>query len=220
MFDGLADAAPAPDLAAPDLARLVGPEGWARLPPAVRRRFGPGHADRPRLYRGALDVHRSRAGLVFAVLALALGGPLPQRRGRGVPAEVAVRADAEGVLWERRLDFGPGRFRPGRVERVASAKGVGPDGRLVERTGGGRLCMELDVGEEGGALVFRSRRYRLRLGRRSVPLPALLTPGTCCVVHWAEGSGRFRFTLTVTHPVWGLTFHQDGVFSDPEEEPC
>ena len=65
-----------------------------------------------------------------------------------------------------------------------------------------------------------ARRYLLQAGRWRLPLPALLTPGTCRVAHRAEGPGRFRFTLTMSHPVWGLTFHQDGVFAGPEEESC
>lgn len=200
MFDGQHATA------APDLAAYAGPAGWARLAPAVRQRFDPAHAHRPRTYRGAMDVWRSPIGWVFAQAGRMLGGPLPCRAGRGVPTVVQVEPHGAGVRWERRLHF------PGGVEQVASAKEDGPDGRLQERTG--RLAMELDVAEEGGTLVFRSRRYLLRLGRWRVPVPALLTPGTCEVRHADAGPGRFRFTLAVVHPVWGVTFRQDGFFSD------
>lgn len=210
MFDGPLTTRPR----GPDLAAHIGPAGWARLAPAIRQRFAHTQAHRPRTYHGALDAWRSPAGLVFALLGRALGGPLPCRRGKAVPAEVHVRPNGVGIEWERLLHFGPGR-----TERVASAKQDGRNGRLLERTGG--LAMELDVFEDAGALVFRSRRYLLQLGRWRIPIPALLTPGACEVRHEDAGPNRFRFTLTATHPVWGLTFHQDGLFQDTQETlPC
>ena len=207
MFDGVGNEHRTAE--PPNIAAHVGPAGWARLAPAIRCRFGAAQAHRPRTYHGAMDVWRSSAGLVLALLGRAFGGPLPCRRGLDVPAEVRVRPEGAGMGWERLLRFGPGR-----TERVASAKLDGPDGRLLERTDAG-LVMELDVFEQGGALVFRSRRYLLQLGRWRVPIPALLTPGTCEVRHEDAGPGRFRFTLTASHPVWGLTFRQDGLFRDP-----
>ena len=213
MFDEAAISTPS----VPSLPAHVGAAGWSRLAPAVRHRFGSAQAHRPRTYHGAMDLWRSPAGWVFAVLGRALGGPLPRRAGTAVPAEVRVAPCGTGMRWERLLRFGPGR-----TERVASAKQDGPDGRLVERTDAG-LGMELDVFERGGALVFRSRRYLLQLGRWRIPIPKLLTPGTCEVCHADAGPGRFRFTLTTTHPIWGRTFHQDGLFQDPsyqETTPC
>ena len=43
------------------------------------------------------------------------------------------------------------------------------------------------------------------------------TPGTCRVSHRDLGDGRFRFTLSMVHPLWGRTFHQTGVFADATE---
>ncbi len=217
MFDGLGrDEAASdvmfPDVMLPDLAAHVGPAGWARLAPAVRWRFGAGQAGRARTYHGAMDVWRSPVGLAFALVGRLFGGPLPVRQGRAVPAEVRVRPAGDGMVWDRRL-----RFSAAHVERVSSTKQDGPAG-LVERTGAG-LAMELDVLEQGGALVFRSRRYLLQLGRWRIPIPALLTPGTCEVRHVDAGPGRFRFTLTAIHPVWGATFRQDGLFHDPGYSP-
>jgi hypothetical protein len=76
--------------------------------------------------------------------------------------------------------------------------------------------MALRVFEDDGALVFESQRYFFALGRWHLPVPALLSPGVCRVSHRDLGAGRFRFTLTMTHPRWGQTFHQTGVFADPE----
>ena len=203
----------------PDIAAHVGPAGWARLAPAVRWRFGEAQAHRPRTYHGTMDLWRSPVGLAFALVGRLFGGPLPCRAGQGVPAEVRVRPEGAGMCWDRLLRFGPGR-----AEQVSSTKRDGPGGRLIERTRDGRgagLLMELDLFERDGALVFRSRRYLLQLGRWQVPVPALLTPGTCEVRHADAGPGRFRFTLTTIHPVWGVTFRQDGIFHDPERtSPC
>lgn len=96
---------------------------------------------------------------------------------------------------------------------MSSVKEDGPNG-LQERTSSG-LVMELDVFERDGVLVFRSRRYLVQIGPWRIRLPALLTPGTCEVTHEDAGPGRFRFTLTATHPVWGTTFRRDGLFMEP-----
>lgn len=125
----------------PDMAAHVGPAGWARLAPAIRWRFGDAQAHRPRTYRGAMDLWRSPAGLVFALLGRAFGRPLPCCAGRGVPAVVQVRPDGGGIRWDRLLHTGA------RPERVSSIKEDGPNG-LQERTSAG-LIMELDIFERG-----------------------------------------------------------------------
>jgi hypothetical protein len=45
-----------------------------------------------------------------------------------------------------------------------------------------------------------------------VPLPSLLSPGTTHVEHIDESGGWFRFTMTVTHPIFGELFYQTGRF--------
>lgn len=195
-----------------DLPALVGPEGWRRLPDAVQSRFAAAHADTA--YRGALDLHCSAIGRCFAALSAVLGGPLTTLRASGVSAEVRVYGNGRGgVVWERRLHAAT----QAGVRIVRSTKEPGRHGGLVERTDGG-LAMELDVFEEDGALVFRSRRYFLALGRVRLPVPTWLTPGTCRVEHRDLGAGQFRFTLSMVHPWWGRTFHQTGVFADPKED--
>jgi hypothetical protein len=195
-----------------DLASLVGAEGWGRLPGAIQCRFAAAHGDT--VYRGALDLHCSALGRCFAVFSAVLGGPLTELRTNAVPAEVRVYGNGRGgVVWERRL-LASSRAA---VRIVRSTKELGRHGGLVERTDGG-LAMELDVFEEDGALVFRSRRYFLALGRMRLPIPSWLTPGTCRVEHRDLGAGQFRFTLSMVHPWWGRTFHQSGVFADPKED--
>jgi hypothetical protein len=192
-----------------DLPALVGAAAWARLPAAVRRRFRLGH--HAATYVGRMDLHCSPTGRVFALLSRLFGGPLSGVTAAAVPTAVRVFDDGRGgMVWERR--FHAAGDGPPHV--VRSTKRPDRNGGLVERTDGG-LGMALEVFEERGALVFESRRFTLRLGRLRVPVPALLTPGTCRVTHTDLGDGLFRFDLDMVHPLWGRTFHQSGVFADP-----
>ncbi len=197
-----------------DLAALLGEEAWARLPAAVQRRFGMHHLATAVTYHGTLDLHCSALGRAIAWATSLLGGPLTAWRHQGLQAAVHVYPDGRGgMVWERRLRL-PGRAGD-RV--VRSTKEPGGAAGLVERTDGG-LAMELEVLEDDGALVFRSLRYLLVIGGLRVPVPAFLSPGTCTVEHRDLGGGRFRFTLSMVHPRWGRTFHQTGVFADPQED--
>jgi len=201
--------APAAATRALDIAALVGPVAWARLPAAVRRRFGLDHGTAT--YAGCMELRCSPAGRVFARLSRLLGSPLSAVSLPAVATSVRVFDDGrDGMVWERRFHTA-GERAP---HVVRSTKRVGVGGGLVERTDGG-LGMALDVFEEAGALVFESRRFTLMLGRLRLPVPALLTPGTCRVTHTDLGDGQFRFDLDMVHPLWGHTFHQSGVFADP-----
>ncbi len=161
-----------------------------------------------------MRLERSLAGAVFALAAKLLGGPLPLRAAPDAAARVEVACDSRGgVVWTRRLHFGP--RAPALV--VRSTKRRDRRGRLLECVEGG-FGMTLDVFEEDAALVFESRGYFLDLFGLRVPIPSLATPGVCRVAHADLGEGRFRFTLTFVHPVWGRTLTQDGVFEDPSTE--
>jgi hypothetical protein len=70
---------------------------------------------------------------------------------------------------------------------------------------------------DDGALVFTSRRFFLSIGSWRLPIPGVLTPGTCRVEHRAIDEHRFSFSLSMTHPLWGMTFRQNGIFNDPPE---
>jgi hypothetical protein len=186
-----------------DLAALVGAAGWSRLPPAVRRRFGVDHG--AAIYAGTMELRCSPMGRVFALLSRLFGSPLCGVSEAALPASVRVFDDGRGgMVWERHF----------RTQVVRSTKQLDADGGLLERTDGG-LSMGLRVFEEDGALVFESHRFLLLPGRLRLHVPALLTPGTCRVVHTDLGGGRFRFDLDMVHPLWGRTFHQSGVFADP-----
>ena len=195
-----------------DLAALVGAAGWARLPAAVRRRFGADHG--AATYAGRMELRCSPVGRAWALLSRLFGSPLSGVSSNAVPTSVRVFDDGRGgMVWERRFHTDGARA----PHVVRSTKQVGVDGGLLERTDGG-LAMALDVFEERGALVFESRRFSLILGGLRLPVPALLTPGTCRVTHTDLGDGLFRFDLDMVHPLWGHTFHQSGVFADPVVE--
>lgn len=190
-----------------DLADHVGAAGWARLPAAVRRRFGAGHPNVD--YTGRMDLRCSGIGRIYAGLSRAFGSPLTGLQARGLAATVRVRGNGQGgVVWERVFGNAAG------AAIVRSTKEPGAEGQLTERTDGG-LAMALDVFEEDGSLVFQSRRFFLALGPLHIPVPHWLSPGQCRVTHTDLGGGDFRFTLSMRHPLWGETFHQSGVFSDP-----
>lgn len=190
--------------AALDISALVPSDQWNALSPAIRRRFASGHADVS--YVGDMELRTSLIGRVFGIAASLLGSPLAASRKHAVEATVNVRNDgAGGVVWERILGN----------QSVRSTKRLGPDGGLEECTSGG-LSMHLDVRVEDGALVFASRGYFLLIGPLRIPVPAWLTPGTCRVEHRDVAPGQFRFTMDMHHPLWGHTFHQSGVFNDPQ----
>ena len=192
-----------------DLPTLVGAAGWARLPAAVRRRFGVDHG--AATYVGRMELRCSPLGGVFALASRLFGSPLSGVTSTAVPTSVRVFDDGRGgMVWERSFHTAG----DGAPHVVRSTKQLATDGGLLERTDGG-LSMALDVFEERGALVFESRRFTLLLGRLRLPVPALMTPGTCRVTHTDLGDGLFRFDLEMVHPLWGHTFHQSGVFADP-----
>jgi hypothetical protein len=198
------------------LRDVLGVAAWNRLPEAVRERFADAavHAT----YAGAFEVVRASVlGRMFAWLGVLFGTPVAPRAGTNVAARVLVRPDEHGVAWNREYHWADGT-----THLVRSTKVVAADGRLVEKLPA-RLCMPLDVYEEGGVLHFVSRGYYfdLRFGDPAmglvVWLPRLLAPGVTHVEHIDLGHGWFRFTMTVTHPLLGEMFFQTGRFCAAEE---
>lgn len=196
----------------PDFERLAGQDGWAHLHPAIRRRFS--SHDLRVTYPGELSVQASLLGLVFAWLLQPFGNPLPLTRTRIFNAEVNVFPDKDGgVVWQRNF------LRPNNSPlRIESVKQLGIDGNLMECVQPGLfggIGMNLKVCERNGALNFISQNYFVRWGKLHLPVPVWLTPGHTLVEHIDEGSDKFRFRLTMTHPWFGQTIYQDGVFHDP-----
>lgn len=195
-----------------DFETLIGPFGWRRLHPEVRRRFSGAHGDAV-TYPGRLAVSRNWAGILFALAAKAVGGPLPLGAAEDAAAIVCVRSNGHGgVVWERWLELQKGRP----PLRIASTKQTDGSGRLLECVEGG-LGMVLRVFEQNHGLVFESQSYFMTVLGRRIPLPHWLTPGVCRVEHHHVAEGQFRFCMTVRHGVFGQTFSQSGIFQDGQD---
>jgi hypothetical protein len=193
------------------LQSVLGPAAWSRVPRAVRERFGepPVAVD----YVGEFDVVRaSWLGRLLAVICQLLGTPVVPRTGLHIPAIVHVGPTRSGVAWNREY-----RWPDGQPCLVRSTKIIDSHGSLIERLPA-RLCMPLNVYEQRGVLHFVSRGYYFDLGKRSdggrikVGIPGFLSPGSTHVEHIDEADGWFRFTMTVTHPLFGEMFYQTGRF--------
>jgi hypothetical protein len=184
---------------------VLGDVAWRGLPPTVRTRFG-----EPVLkvdYVGEFDVVRaSTVGRVIAWLCQAIGTPVVPRTGQRVPAIIHVGPVDRGASWLREY-----RWPRGRTCQVRSTKVVGPDGTLIEELPAG-LRMPLTVYQRRGVLHFVSKGYYFEFASIKIPLPSWLSPGTTHVEHADESQGWFRFTMTVTHPLFGEVFYQTGRF--------
>ena len=193
-------------------ARLMGPDAWLALPPIVRSRFSrhvePGES---RLFHGrVMSTKMSRTGRLLARLARLVGGPLPETHGATGPATVLVTESPElgGQVWTRTYTRA-GRF-PQTINSVKRFSG--PTG-LEEYLGHG-LVMRLTLTAEDGCLVFRSAGYDIEFGRRRIPFPRWLSPGTCTITHRDLGGGAFAFTLALVHPWLGRLVDQVAHFEE------
>ena len=190
------------------LRGVLGAAAWRRLPEAVRERFAENAADVT--YAGAFEIVRaSLLGRLFAWLGELVGRPVATRVGNDVEARVHVRHHGQGVDWIREYRW------PGGTDLVRSTKVVDADARLIEKLPA-RLCMPLLTYEEQGVLHFVSQGYYFDLGVK-LRLPEFFTPGVTHVEHIDLGHGWFRFTMAVTHPVFGEMFFQTGRFCATEE---
>lgn len=200
----------------PRFARLLDPRDWRRLPAAIRRRFSR-HLGPTGVTTFAGEVAQTRlslAGRALGQLARLIGAPLPLEPGGRVAACVVVVEDARvaGQRWTRFY------ARPGRQPQIihSTKRFAGPTG-LEECVGGG-IGMWLALAVEERSLVFRSRGFFWRVGRRTIRLPDWLTPGLIEVRHREERHGRFSFVLRVTHPWFGCIVEQIAFFEDCEPQ--
>lgn len=187
------------------LRHVLGEIAWLRLPAAVRARFG--EPVLPVDYVGNFDVVRaSPLGRIIAWFCQAIGTPVVPRTGRNIPAVIHVGPVERGASWLREY-----HWPNGGTCRVHSTKVVSADGTLIEELPA-KLRMPLDVYERQGVLHFVSKGYYFEFGPWKIRLPLWLSPGTTHVEHTDEANGWFRFTMTVTHRVFGEVFYQTGRF--------
>src|SRR6202521_6046876 len=190
VHDDAADAAPLADLR---FRALLPEDAWAKLPPAVRRRFSKRLADgNTVIYVGeVLEIWMSRAGWLIAQAARLIGAPLPTSCDAQVPSVVTVTEDRAhgGQIWTRL--YARKRVFPQIIH--SSKRFAGPSG-LEEYVGFG-VGMTLTIHVEDGVLVFRSNNYFLKLARWRLRVPSWASPGALSVSHAEQGEGRFLFTL-------------------------
>ncbi len=189
---------------------LLGRRAWARLEPEVRQRFSVRPSGDERiLYRGLMQkVELSFMGWLFAQMCRLFGTPLAPYRGHDVRMDIELAWDEvlQGVAWHRTYFFVPDR-----KFTVRSTKSHGSQGDLIEHIGHG-FSMRLALSEESGKLVFTSTRYEVELAGLKIRIPAIFTPGVTTVTHEQIRGDRFRFSLSVVHPLLGQTIFQEGEF--------
>ena len=193
------------------LRDVLGAAAWGLLPESVRERF----ADTGAVvtYAGSFEVVRSHPlGRLFAWCGMLFGMPVTPRTGEHVESRVHVHPDDRGVAWDREYCWADGRSH-----LVRSTKVVTGDRHLVEMLPA-RLCMPLRTYVEGAVLHFVSLGYYFDLGAGlRLWLPWMFSPGVTHVEHIDLGHGWFRFTMTVTHPLFGEMFFQTGRFCAAED---
>jgi hypothetical protein len=196
--------------------QLLGVEEWAKLPEAVRRRFGKRlGAGQSANYAGRVVTCRmSFSGWILAQACRLIGAPLPLKRTCGVAAIVSVTEDGAsgGQVWTRiyarNLGF---------PQVIHSAKRfAGPTG-LEEYLGGG-FGIALQVSAIAGGIRFSSDHYFLQLGRSRLRMPRWLAPGLLTIDHIDCGGGTFTFTLALNHRLLGEVMHQHSSFCDQADK--
>jgi hypothetical protein len=192
--------------------RLVGEEGWAELPEAVRTRFGKRlGGGRTVIYAGeTIECRMTRAGRLLALAARLIGGPLPISRDVFLPACVSVteEPDSGGQFWTR--IYGRAHGFPQVIH--SSKRFAGPTG-LEEYVGRG-VGVALSVSVEGGALHFDSDHYFLEVGRVRLRLPRWMAPGQLRVSHVDCTDGWFAFVLVLSHRWGGELIRQTAMFRE------
>lgn len=185
---------------------------WRILPPAIQRRFMKYTDPRKALiYQGRVHETRlSRLGRLFARLTAVIGSPLPLEPGARGPATVIVREATtfNGQYWTR--VYPTSRAMPQVIQ--SAKKFAGPTG--LEEMISPRIGVALVLNAHRDSLTFTSHSYFIRLAGRRVPIPRLLSPGKMTVTHRQTGQRRFRFTLELTHPLFGELVFQTGIFEE------
>lgn len=197
---------------------LLSAADWAKLPPAVRRRFS------KRLKGGAATIYTghvtlcamSLPGWLVAQALRVVGAPLPLAGQSGLPTVVSVTEEGAsgGQNWTRVY-----ARKSGFPQVIHSTKRFsGPTG-LEEYIGCGiRMALTLTV--ENGALVFSSAGYFADIGRLSFALPGWLSPGRTVVTHQEPAREQFLFTLDLTHPWLGTLVHQEALYTEVQACPA
>ncbi len=191
---------------------LLPARDWQQLPEDVRRRFSKRVRDgETAVFVGRLTVQRhNRLGWLLANALRVIGSPLPVFDDTDVASVVTVTEDVAtgGQVWTRLY-----ANRSGFPQIIHSAKRFcGPTG-LEEYIGCG-ITIALRISVEDGALVFNDHAYHFDIGRLRLTLPRWLAPGRLTVRHEETERGRFRFSLELSHPLFGELLYQEGLYRE------
>lgn len=191
---------------------LLPARDWQQLPEDVRRRFSKRVRDgETAVFVGRLTVQRhNRLGWLLANALRVIGSPLPVFDVTDVASVVTVTEDVAtgGQVWTRLY-----ANRSGFPQIIHSAKRFcGPTG-LEEYIGCG-ITIALRISVEDGALVFRDHAYHFDIGRLRLTLPRWSAPGRLTVRHEETERGRFRFSLELSHPLFGELLYQEGLYRE------
>ncbi|MCW4386030.1 DUF4166 domain-containing protein [Salinibacterium sp. SYSU T00001] len=182
-------------------ARALG-ERFGMLHPELQRWFGSTTTVRA---QGVFDEAGSRLRwLRPAWSALAGAGLLMPEYGRDVPFDATMEpAGASTVATRRVLHFASGDRVLADTTRVAR-------GRLIDVHARGRLQVEMIPDVIDGALVARSARARIMLGRYPLPVPS---PRVELRHAWNTDASRHTIDVRVCVPALGEVFGYHGHFT-------
>lgn len=190
---------------------LLGPT-WRLLPPQLQSRFTGYKPPREQIiYHGRVhETRHSFAGRCLTKLAAFIGSPLPFSHSARGPATVIVReaTDFNGQYWTRVYPTSKGT--PQVIHSIK--KFAGPTGLMEMISPHIAVCLKLKASRQ--SLTFTSASYLLVFGRWHLPLPKWLSPGRLTVTHRQTGLRKFRFTLALTHPLFGDLVYQTGIFEE------
>ena len=195
--------------------RALGAEA-GRLRPEVREYVaGPPRGYRIGRGRGVFEVAGSPYRAFAGLLRLVCGPEVALTRyEREVPFEIVNRPDLSDAgipMLHAERDF----LFAGGAQRFVDVLLVGAlPGTLVNIPGSrGRLELLLECSATAeGSLRLRSRAARIRIGRRRIRLPRMLSVQVEAVDGWDAGNHRRTIDASVRHPVLGTVLRYRGWF--------
>jgi len=193
---------------------LVGDQ-WATLPKSIQNRFVKWTQNRKViLYQGRLlETRFSKLGRLLSSFCWLIGNPLPDKNNVRGPATVIVREcrKINGQIWTR---IYPRKKRvPQVIQSIKRFEGETGLEEMITKSIGIALTLEA----KPDRLNFISDHYFVKLGKKKLKIPKILTPGRLCVSHKEAGPKRFRFSLTLTHNIWGELIFQTAIFEEIEQ---
>ena len=185
---------------------------WKNVHPDIQERFDADPVPEQPIYFDGLMTKLDCSGLGMLLAHISsyfTTGALCPHRGTNVSAEFEVYkiTGSDDIYKIRRYCFSSGKTYIFRSRMHATT-----EGELLEFVGGG-FGMLVRVQEKEGALFFTEGGYFIGGNRWRLRLPALLSPGKVALTHANLDRNRFRISIRITHPLFGLLYDQEGVFS-------